>query len=95
LQVIFIVAREKRRSIAALRRLMSGQHLDLSSDPHPPEKDPPRRFLGVHFACCAVYARVYLNRDGTEYVGHCPRCLRAARFVISEDGHSGRFFSVS
>ncbi len=77
---------------------MSGQHLDLSSDPErqPPRQErPPRRFLGVHFACCGVYARAYLNREETEYVGRCPRCLAQARFVIGDEGHGGRVFSVS
>jgi hypothetical protein len=77
---------------------MPGDHLDLSSEPGgTAESASPgsRRFLGVHFACCGVYARVYVNREGTEYVGRCPRCLAQARFVIGDEGHSGRFFSVS
>jgi hypothetical protein len=75
---------------------MPGDNLDLSSDPNPrPQQETRRRFLGVHFACCGVYARVYVNREGTEYVGRCPRCLSPARFVIGETGESGRFFSVS
>jgi hypothetical protein len=88
---------------------MPGEHLDLSSDPQPPRRerekggvgalgaphDAGQRFLGVHFACCNTYARVYVNREGTEYVGHCPRCFARAKFVIGEQGQSGRFFSVS
>jgi hypothetical protein len=77
---------------------MAGENLDLSSDP-PAGMDSQaggsRRFLGIHFACCGVYARVYVNREGTEYVGRCPRCLAQARFVIGENGASGRFYSVS
>jgi hypothetical protein len=74
---------------------MAGERLDLSSDPNPPEKPAARPFLGVHFACCGVYARIYMNREGTEYVGRCPRCLAQARFVIGEGGQPGRFFTVS
>ncbi|MBW3600948.1 MAG: hypothetical protein KY475_27240 [Planctomycetes bacterium] len=74
---------------------MSGEHLDLSSDPNPPRPPPARGFLGVHFACCGLYSRVYLNREGTEYVGRCPKCMAQAKFVIGEGGHGGRFFSVS
>jgi hypothetical protein len=77
---------------------MPGENLDLSSDSQgAADSAPPgaRRFLGVHFACCGAYARVYVNREGTEYVGRCPRCLAQARFVIGEEGQSGRFFSVS
>ena len=75
---------------------MAGDHLDLSSDPNPTrEPAPSRAFLGVHFACCGVYARVYRNAEGTEYIGRCPKCMTRARFVIGENGQGGRFFSVS
>lgn len=74
---------------------MSGDHLDLSSDP-PGENSAgtTRRFLGIHFACCGVYARVYVNRDGTAYVGRCPRCARPVRFEIGPGGSDSRFFTV-
>ena len=45
-----------------------------------------RRFLGVMFECCSVYARVYLNRDGSAYAGRCPRCTRSVRFKVSAEG---------
>ena len=45
-----------------------------------------RKYLGVMFECCNVYARVYENRDGTHYAGRCPRCMKSVRFRISHDG---------
>jgi hypothetical protein len=78
---------------------VAGENLDLSSggDPAPrPEKGgETRRFLGVRFACCEVYARIYLNRDGTAYVGNCPRCAKQVRFRVGPGGTGARFFTVS
>lgn len=77
---------------------MSGQHLDLTSPAPSPRSmvaDNHREashFLGVQFACCDVYSRVYANRAGTEYVGHCPRCAKRVRFEIGPGGSDSRFF---
>jgi hypothetical protein len=76
---------------------MPGDYLDLSSSaPEPPsdaERDgQPRGFLGVHFACCDVYARVYANRSGAAYVGHCPRCAKRVQFKVGPGGTDARFF---
>lgn len=81
---------------------MSGEHLDLSSElPAEPEAPGPgqvrgagRPFLGIHFECCQVYARVYRRRDGQAYEGHCPRCSRRLTVPIGPGGTSTRFFTA-
>jgi hypothetical protein len=79
---------------------MSGQHLDLSSDGPGGEKRGAetsaagRRFVGVHFVCCDVYTRVYINRDQTAYEGNCPRCAKRVRLRIGPGGTDARFFTA-
>lgn len=74
-----------------------GRYLDLSSDAPTGSsagQEGAKPFLGVHFACCDVYARVYPNRDGTAYVGHCPRCARRVQFNVGPGGTDARFFTA-
>jgi hypothetical protein len=51
-----------------------------------------RPFLGVMFECCSVYVRIYKNREGTAYVGHCPKCAKRIAIRIGAGGSDNRFF---
>jgi hypothetical protein len=79
---------------------MAGDHIDLASEPEPggepapPKGDLGRPFLGIHFACCDVYARIYRNRTGTGYRGACPRCAKPVFIRIGPGGSHARFFTV-
>ncbi len=54
----------------------------------------PKNFLGIMFNCCGVYGRIYKNKEGTAYVGKCPKCLRSLRIPVGEGGTNRRFFSA-
>jgi len=53
-----------------------------------------RKFLGIQFACCGTYARVYINRNGTAYEGNCPKCAKRVRLKIGPGGTDARFFTA-
>jgi hypothetical protein len=80
---------------------MPGDFLDLSSVPasdlvacgHPPGVES-RRFIGIQFSCCSVYARIYINASQSAYEGRCPRCLRRVEVQIGPGGTDTRFFTA-
>lgn len=78
---------------------MKGKHLDLSSEAEPAQssggRTDARQFVGIKFACCDLYTRVYVNRAGNAYEGHCPRCGKPVRIRIAPGGTDARFFIVS
>ncbi|MDQ8202567.1 hypothetical protein [Pelagicoccus sp. SDUM812003] len=51
-----------------------------------------KKFLGVRFASCACYGRLYMNDAGTAYVGNCPRCNTPYQVRIGSNGTSSRMF---
>ena len=76
---------------------MEQPRLDLTSDPLPapaPSDASNRSFLGVNFACCGVYARIYVNPERSAYLGHCPRCGRPLQIKIGPGGSDQRFFTA-
>lgn len=53
-----------------------------------------RPFISVMFECCRVYARVYKNKEGTAYVGWCPRCTRQVKVKVGPGGGNNRMFTA-
>jgi len=78
---------------------MNGEQYDSRSVPNDSsesrkERSPKKKYLGVYFSCCRAYARIYANRNGTQYVGHCPKCAGRVRFNIGPQGTDQRFFTA-
>jgi hypothetical protein len=75
---------------------MSDDHLDLSIGDDSPaaNRTGGRRFIGIQFACCGVYARIYVNKEETAYEGHCPKCFRKISVRIGPGGTDNRFFTA-
>ena len=55
----------------------------------------PRKYIGVLFECCKAYQRIYINREGTAYVGRCPKCFRNLRIEVGPGGTDARIFRAS
>ena len=53
-----------------------------------------RPFVGMHFKCCNVYSRIYINAEGSAYAGGCPRCGGWIRVRIGPEGTEARFFEA-
>ncbi len=56
------------------------------------KKLPP--YIGMHFKCCNAYARIYLNRAGTAFCGHCPKCAKAVRVRVGPGGKKAKFWTA-
>jgi hypothetical protein len=55
-------------------------------------KGTQKKFLGIMFECCNIYQRIYLNKEGNAYEGHCPKCFAEVKALIGADGSASRFF---
>ena len=53
-----------------------------------------RPYVGMHFKCCNVYNRIYINRELTAYAGLCPRCGAPVEVRIGPGGTDDRFFTA-
>jgi hypothetical protein len=79
---------------------MAGEHLDITDEFGPRKhaaegRREGRRFVGIHFICCDVYTRIYVNADSTAYEGNCPKCAKRVRLRIGPGGTNARFFTAS
>ncbi|MBT4097304.1 MAG: hypothetical protein HOC05_00990 [Gemmatimonadetes bacterium] len=54
-----------------------------------------RKYLGIHFQCCNVYVRAYIDKQGKKYTGQCPRCHKRVDVKVGEGGTNARFFNAS
>ena len=77
---------------------MQDESIDMTSVPATSgDRDAGRTrqpFLGIHFACCGIYTRIYVNASGSAFAGNCPGCGGQIVVRISPDGETDRFFSV-
>ncbi len=53
-----------------------------------------KKFISIHFKCCNVYSRIYVNKEGTAYIGRCPVCMTPVRVNIGPGGVNVRFFEA-
>lgn len=66
-------------------------------EPDPAQQTGPsgaRKWIAVYWRCCSTYSRIYVNRHGTAYEGHCPTCAKKVRARIGAQGTSARFFEA-
>ena len=51
-------------------------------------------YLGIMFNCCNIYGRIQKNKDGSAYVGRCPRCMRTIKIRVGDGGTGQRIFNA-
>ncbi len=76
---------------------MAGEFLDLSSEPESTSSsngNQKRRFVGIQFACCSIYSRIYINKEQTAYIGNCPKCMKRVEMRVGPGGTDKRFFTA-
>jgi hypothetical protein len=69
----------------------AGRRLDVTAGGGAPAS-PRRPWVGITFACCGAYSRVYRRPDADRYVGRCPRCSRQVVLRVGHGGTSARQF---
>ena len=79
--------RDYKLEISGLTPSAAGESSDKRSAARP--------FLGIHFACCGVYQRIYREHESAHYAGRCPRCRREVIFAVGTGGSASRIFTVS
>ncbi|MEQ9454145.1 MAG: hypothetical protein RLN76_06075 [Phycisphaeraceae bacterium] len=80
--------KRRPRDIVDIDGLRLQHHAQGESD----EFEPRRRWIAVFWRCCGRYSRIYINRQGHSYEGHCPNCARLVRARIGDSGTAARFF---
>jgi hypothetical protein len=53
-----------------------------------------RPFISVLYRCCNSYGRLYPNKDGTKFVGRCPRCGARTEALIGPTGTTRNYFEA-
>ena len=66
----------------------------MTEDSNEKENATKRTYLGIMFNCCNVYGRIYKNKEGTAYVGRCPKCMRSVKVAVGNGGTDRRFFNA-
>jgi hypothetical protein len=54
-----------------------------------------RPWIGIHFECCAVYARVYRDPESPQYNASCPKCGCGICIRVGPEGVNGRIFRAT